>query len=262
VSGDLTAFAASIFMRGCGLVLVSTTLLGMVDASLGGKTGFDLFGMKNLAGTFYPASHVYMPLDSLSSLPALEWKSGWAELIKTAIIDSKEFFGIVKSLNADYPKNSPEKLRECVTRAAAVKGRIVEADPKETGQERILLNLGHTFGHALESSAGLGSISHGEAVAWGIARSVELGLALQITPQQQAEEIKNILCFFGYETKAPHPLMGSEETFLKVLSGDKKKKAGKSIFIVPGANSVMSIKADTSIDEVLLKKIINGELLL
>jgi 3-dehydroquinate synthase len=257
VIGDLSAFAASIYMRGCSLALVSTTLLGMVDASLGGKTGFDLFGVKNLAGTFYPARHVYMPMASLASLPLPEWKSGMAELIKTAILDSDNFVGELASLAAAFPEGSfsggfpPDfasgilapgtALSRCISRAARFKGGIVREDPLETGNRRVLLNLGHTFGHALESAAGLGTISHGEAVAWGIARSGDLGLSLGICPPQRAKQIQALLAAYGYETAAPHPLMGTGDAFMQALGNDKKKRGGNVNFIVPGKKSAQSV---------------------
>jgi 3-dehydroquinate synthase len=188
---DLAAFAASVYMRGTGLSLVSTTLLGMADAALGGKTGFDFLGLKNFVGTFYPAAHVYMPLEVLGSLPEREWKSGMAELIKTALLDDETgTLSLIEEgssgFNSQFPAFNQDRIGKLVCRAVRIKGRIVEADPRETGTERALLNLGHTFGHALEASAGLGRLSHGEAVAWGIARSCELGLALGITPPERA----------------------------------------------------------------------------
>jgi 3-dehydroquinate synthase len=236
VVSDLAGFAASVYMRGLELALVSTSLLGMVDAALGGKTGFDLFGIKNLAGTFYPARLVWFPLDSLDSLPAEEWKSGFAELIKTAVLDGEEFFRLLEEgAGGDSPASLPrETLEEAVCRAAAYKGRIVEEDPRETGT-RALLNLGHSFGHALESSAGLGRLSHGEAVAWGMARSCELGLALGRTPPDRAGRIKNLLRASGYEISTPHPLMGDMGKFMAALGKDKKNRGGKGVFIVPAA---------------------------
>ncbi|MDR1025552.1 MAG: 3-dehydroquinate synthase, partial [Treponema sp.] len=216
VVSDLAGFAASIYMRGVPLCIVSTSLLGMVDAALGGKTGFDLFGIKNLAGSFYPARLVYLCTESLATLPPAEWKSGMAELIKTAILDGEDFFRLLETL-PDPAVRGPairgwdpfrirqDLLRDALARAVAYKGRIVEEDPRETGGRRILLNLGHSFGHALESSLGLGQISHGEAVAWGIARSCELGRNLGITPPQRARRIIDLLKSYGYETAAPHP---------------------------------------------------------
>ncbi|MDR2596569.1 MAG: 3-dehydroquinate synthase [Treponema sp.] len=264
VISDLSAFAASIYMRGCSIALVSTTLLGMVDASLGGKTGFDLFGVKNIVGTFFPARHVYMPLEGLASLPLPEWKSGMAELIKTAILDSDDFIGELAALAAAFPHGSfsdgfpPDfasrtlaagaELSRCVSRAVRFKGAIVEEDPLETGNRRVLLNLGHTFGHALESTAGLGTISHGEAVAWGIARSCDLALILGVCPPQRTERIRALLAAYGYETAVPHPRMGSSAAFIQALSSDKKKRSGNLSFIVPGeksAQAVLELNMDT-----------------
>lgn len=238
VVSDLAGFAASIYMRGVELVIVSTSLLGMVDAAMGGKTGFDLFGIKNLAGTFYPARLVYLPPDSLESLPAAEWKSGFAELIKTAVLEGEDLFSLLeKGAGGNSPASFPrESLEEAIYRAAAYKGRIVAEDPRETGGRRALLNLGHSFAHALESSAGLGRLSHGEAVAWGLARSCELGLALGRTPPDRAGRIKNLLKAWGYEISSPHPLMGDGEKFMEALGKDKKNRGGKGVFIVPAAS--------------------------
>jgi 3-dehydroquinate synthase len=263
VSSDLCAFAASIYTRGCSLALVSTTLLGMVDASLGGKTGFDLFDLKNIAGTFYPARHVYMPTQSLAGLPMPEWKSGMAELIKTAILEGDSFIDELAPLATtlfaqgigaamDLPL-----LGRCIIRAARFKGGIVAEDPLETGNRRALLNLGHTFGHALESVAGLGAMSHGEAVAWGIARSCELALALEICPPRRAEKIKNLLAVCGYETAAPHPLAANGNAFLQALGSDKKKRGGNLRFIVPDAQSARIIPANSHMDTIV--RIIKGE---
>jgi 3-dehydroquinate synthase len=288
VISDMTAFAASVYMRGAQLALVSTTLLGMVDAALGGKTGFDLFGIKNLAGTFFPASLVYMPLESLKTLPRREWKSGLAELIKTALLDKNdregEFLSLLASFRevfltrenpADFLAGYYDTILECISRSVLVKGRIVEADPRETGKERAMLNLGHTFAHALESAVGLGRLSHGEAVAWGMVRAGELGFALGITPRDRVETIRGLLGSYAYEIAAPHPLMQDRELFLRVLEGDKKKKEGSLSFIVPsreGAERVYMNKSyktgpaggeesrTAAFDRSLLEHIIDGGL--
>jgi len=213
----------------------------MVDASVGGKTGFDLFGIKNLAGTFYPAGHVYIPLESLASLPPAEWKSGMAELIKTAVLDGDEFLALIGELDVGFINMA---IASCVERAVRFKGRIVEEDPFETGSRRVLLNLGHTFGHALEAAVGLGRISHGEAVAWGIARSCELGLALGICPPDRAERIMSLLRAFNYETTAPHPLAAGN-ALIQALGSDKKKRRGKLVFIVPDEKSARPVTAES-----------------
>ena len=256
VVGDICAFAASIYMRGCSVALVSTTLLGMVDASLGGKTGFDLFDKKNLIGAFYPARHVYMPMESLTTLPQSEWRSGTAELIKTAILDSDDFLDELADVSA---VKDTSRLAGFISRAARYKGKIVEEDPLETGNRRVLLNLGHTFGHALESVAGLGTVSHGEAVAWGIARSCDLGLALGVTPNARAEKIKTLLAAYGYEGGAPHPLMNDAAIFIRALGSDKKKRGGKLTFIVPDEHSARPVTVDSPSLMDTVRCIINGK---
>jgi len=251
---DISAFAASIYMRGCAVALISTTLLGMVDASVGGKTGFDLFGIKNLAGTFYPARHVYIPLESLASLPPAEWKSGMGELIKTAVLEGDDFLALLEGQNGGFTNTA---IAPCIERAVRFKGSIVEEDPFETGNRRMLLNLGHTFGHALEAAVGLGRISHGEAVAWGIARSCELGLALGVCPPHRAKRITSLLADFDYETRAPHPLANGAE-LLQALGSDKKKRRGKLVFIVPDEKSALPITVDAPEFMNTISKIIEG----
>lgn len=262
---DIAAFAASVYMRGAGLALVSTSLLGMADAAVGGKTGFDLFGVKNLVGTFYPSPLVFMPLNVLSSLPLSEWKSGMAEIIKTAVIAGEDapisgaptdadFLSRLEGLQSvfsapDFPVNVTRDLRlmallaECLTASVTIKGRIVEADPEECGGERALLNLGHTFAHALETACGLGTLTHGEAVAWGLVRACDLGIALGITPLARAERIARLLDGFGYETRAPYPL-ADQELFAAALMSDKKKKNGAISFIVPDETGCRSVPLD------------------
>lgn len=263
VVSDLAAFGASVFMRGCKLCIVSTTLLGMADAALGGKTGFDLLGIKNLVGTFYPAGHIYLPLETLTTLPRREWKSGMAELIKTALLDDGEMVNTLKNLGDEFLRGDllpkyEEPLFALIAASVKIKGRIVEADPQETGTDRALLNLGHTFAHALESSAGLGNLSHGEAVAWGLVRSGELGHHLGITPRERAVEITGLVRSFGYEIAAPHPKMGDKKNFMTALRGDKKQKAGKLRFVLPASRGALVVEDDL-IEPRSLVSLINGE---
>ena len=264
VIGDLAGFAASIYMRGCRFVLVSTTLLGMVDASVGGKTGFDLFGIKNLIGSFYPAEVVFLPVNSLSSLPPEELKSGMAELIKTAVLSGDDFLDELAEMPSlgfcDFSKLPEyEKLPDFIERAVLYKGGIVSEDLRESGK-RALLNLGHTFGHALEAAAGLGKLSHGEAVAWGIARACELGLSLGITPKARALKIRELLSSFGYFTGCPHPLAQRSELIIDAMKNDKKKKNRELTFIVPDEKSARPAALESEDENKIIKKIINGEL--
>jgi 3-dehydroquinate synthase len=235
---DMAGFAASIYMRGCGLVFVSTTLLGMADAAIGGKTAIDMDEVKNMAGTFYPASKVFMPLAALETLPAGEKKSGLAEMFKAAVIAGRED----EFTNADI--SSPAWLLSAVNMAVELKCRVVEEDPFEKLGVRAALNLGHTFAHALESAAGFGKISHGEAVAWGLSRAAALGEAHGITPKIRAEKIRSTLNTLGYETSPIHPLLeraGAIDNFYTALKSDKKNGDGKLNFIVPNEASVETL---------------------
>ena len=262
VIGDMCGFASSIYMRGCRLVLVSTTLLGMVDASVGGKTGFDLFGIKNLAGSFYPAQGVYIPVDCLKTLPQKELKSGMAELLKTAVLAGDDFLETLADTGAVFFSNpkgflEEELLYKSIERAVLYKGSVVTEDLRESGK-RMLLNLGHTFAHSLEAAAGLGRLSHGEAVAWGIIRSCELGLALGITPRERAKKIKKVIASFDYDFSCPHPLADTG-LILKAMLSDKKKKQGKITFIVPDEKSARPYICHSGADLKIVEKTVNGE---
>jgi 3-dehydroquinate synthase len=266
---DLASFAASIYMRGARLCLVATTLLGMVDAAIGGKTGFDLLGIKNLAGTFYPAARVYLPLEALKTLPPEQWKSGMGELLKTAVLEGSPaaldqawtlvpFMRGIFDGSRSFASDAYPLLEKLIGQAVLVKGRIVAADPRESSGGRALLNLGHTFGHALETAAGLGILTHGEAVAWGLVRACELGLALGITPENRVRNIRDLVAAYGYETASPHPLAKDTAIFMQALSGDKKKKAGSLAFVVPNAAGAKLVSS-TSMPPGLFEKIINGD---
>jgi len=270
VIGDLAGFAASIYMRGCRFALVSTTLLGMVDASVGGKTGFDLFGIKNLAGSFYPAQCVYMALDALLTLPQSEIKSGMAELIKTAVLCGDDFLEELAPLAENYGNIGKllddGTLHKCIERAVLYKGGIVSEDFRESGK-RMLLNLGHTFAHALESVSGLGKLTHGEAVAWGIVRACELGAALGVTPRERARKIIKLVESYGYECSCKHPAAaasgglasGGAELLLNAMKSDKKKKSGLLTFIVPDGQTARSIVLETEEEKRILENILlNG----
>jgi 3-dehydroquinate synthase len=161
-------------------------------------------------------------------------------------------------INAKGIETNPKLIADVIAKSVEIKCRIVESDPHEKGSERMLLNLGHTFGHALESSLGLGAITHGEAVAWGLARSCELSFALGIINQTLKDQIAELLQSFGYETRSPHPEMKDAERFMNALMNDKKKKSGKLNFIVPNENGAQIAAADT-IPSHLLKEILGNE---
>jgi 3-dehydroquinate synthase len=225
---DLTAFAASLYMRGCRLVLVPTTLLAMVDASLGGKTGIDFLGTKNLVGTFYPAHRIAIAPSALAGLSEREYRSGLAEVIKTALIGDAALLDLLERERKGILARSPGAVREMIRRSLAVKGRIVQEDPREAGV-RAVLNLGHTFGHALESATGFDGWTHGEAVAWGIGRALAAGLRFGMTAPPFAARVRRLLEGYGYRLHADT----SFESMKPAFDLDKKRVGGTARLVIP-----------------------------
>ena len=227
---DITAFAASLYMRGCRLVLVPTTLLAMVDASLGGKTGIDFLGYKNLVGTFYPAHRIVIAARAVKSLPDREYLSGLAEVIKTALIGDADLLRLLETGRERILSREPAVVEEMIRRSLAVKGRIVQEDPRENGI-RALLNLGHTFGHALESATGFAGWTHGEAVAWGIGRALSAGIRFGMTDPAFARRVRTLLRAYGYRMQAD----AGFDTLKAAFGMDKKRTAGTARLVVPCA---------------------------
>ena len=217
VVGDLTGFAAATYMRGIGFVQIPTTLLAMVDSSIGGKTGVDIPEGKNLVGAFHLPKRILRDVKFLETLPEKEMKNGLAEMIKTAVLFDEEMFAALRDLAAKGAQGGRrEDLEKWVERCAAWKQKIVDEDFKEGGKRK-LLNLGHTFGHAIEKVSDF-AVSHGEAVAIGM-RIVGKDLP----------EIGRILDAYGY---------GQYEGFdnakiLEAVASDKKRSGDTITLIVP-----------------------------
>lgn len=225
---DLTALTASLYMRGIALTLVPTTLLAMVDASMGGKTGVDLRGYKNILGSFYPADTVYIVSDFLQSLPEEEYLGGLAEVIKHALLGDRDLLSMLERHAPEILARQHDCCEELIARSLRVKAAYVEADPYERGI-RAHLNLGHTFAHALESCGGLSAYGHGGAVAWGIRKALQLGGELGLTDQDYCRRIELLLDRYGYSrelsTVAP-------EKLARAMERDKKKAGGEIRFIL------------------------------
>lgn len=225
---DITAFAASIYMRGVPLILIPTTLLSMVDASLGGKTGIDFQGYKNILGSFYPAGEIRVYPEILRTLPEREYLGGLAEVIKHALLRDTELLRILENEKARVLQRDPELLGEIIYKSQLVKQWYIEQDPYDL-DIRGHLNLGHTFGHALESIGGLNTWTHGEAVAWGIGRAMLLGTLMGITPQEYAVKVFKLLTSYNYSVGAG---AADAELVHAAMEKDKKKKAGRVRFIL------------------------------
>lgn len=228
---DVTAFAASVFMRGADLILVPTTLLSMVDASIGGKTGIDFQNYKNMIGTFYPAREVRVCLEMLQTLPDQVYRAGLAEVIKHALLKDVKLLRILETERVSILRRDMTILQEIVYRALKVKVAIVEKDFREQGM-RVHLNLGHTFGHALESVTGFSVVSHGEAVAWGINMAMKAGVKLGLTDPAYAERVEKLLLNYDYQLAPPYRREISREALINAMKYDKKKKSGTVRFVL------------------------------
>lgn len=225
---DMTAFAASMFKRGVDCELVSTTLLSDVDAAIGGKSGCDFEEYKNMIGAFYPALAVHIWPAFIKTLPDREFKSGLAEAIKTAFLFSEELVGTFKSNQRTIQSRDEDVLEKIIQICAGAKAQTVHQDFKEHGIRRYL-NYGHTFGHALETVAGLGCITHGEAVAWGMSRAISLALELGLCEKEFAYDYLPILRMYGYDTQpVPAVLEGTDNAAGKLLDVMRKDKKATS----------------------------------
>ena len=227
---DMTGFAASMFKRGVLAEFVPTTLLADVDASVGGKTGCDFESYKNMIGAFYPAKNIHIWSSFIQTLPQNEFISGLAEAIKTAFLFSAELTELFLSQKDSVMKREQDILDGIVEQCARAKAKIVSEDFREHG-DRAFLNYGHTFGHALESVAGLGKVTHGEAVAWGMSRAVCVSLARGVCSKEFADKTLKTLALYGYETGAVHSALKnipSEKTATLILNAMKKDKKNNS----------------------------------
>lgn len=225
VVGDMAGFAASTFMRGVSWVAMPTTLLSMVDASLGGKTGFDLPEGKNLIGSFYPPKLVLADPQVLKTLSEVELISGLAEVVKTGIISDPELFNLCAH-GLDWVK---DHLEEIVKRAMAVKIQIIEEDPYERGF-RAALNLGHTVGHAVELVSKF-QLRHGEAVAIGMVAEAKLAERLTVAGKGVSEAIAELLSALSLPIHIPKEL--PREELIRAMRVDKKKSNGIVRFALP-----------------------------
>ena len=236
---DMTAFAASIFKRGATCELVPTTLLSMVDAAIGGKTGCDFDSYKNMIGSFFPAQKIHIIPSFIQSLPENEFRSGMAEVVKTALLYSKELFEKLASKPEILQNRKDPLVEEMIKICVNAKAAVVEQDLTEKNI-RMQLNLGHTFGHALETRAGLGKVSHGDAVAWGIARAAELSKKIGLCTENYVQTVKSALSSFGWETQPMHSALNgkfaSEKeaalSLFEAMKKDKKNASNKVRFVL------------------------------
>lgn len=224
VVGDMTGFAAASYQRGVSFIQVPTTLLSQVDSSVGGKTGVNHPLGKNMIGAFHQPQVVLADTDTLDTLPDRELSAGMAEVIKYGLINDAEFFAWLEANIDALMQRDKVLLAEAIERSCADKAAIVAADEKEAGQ-RALLNLGHTFGHAIETGMGYGEWLHGEAVSAGMAMAAEMSLQLGWISAEERQRVDAILRKAKLPTTPP-PGMTSQQ-FLDLMSVDKKVLGGR-----------------------------------
>ena len=231
VVGDLAGFIAATYMRGIKLYQVPTTLLAMVDSSIGGKTGIDLAAGKNLAGAFYLPSLIFRDTETLKTLPEEVFREGMAEVIKYGVILDAELFDklnyYVASKDMLMSDAGMDELTATIDRCAQLKNEIVALDMHDTGA-RQLLNFGHTIGHAVEKLSDY-SVSHGDAVAKGMLRIAEISVAQGWCSHDVKEKIESILLKYGFDLEIPY---AGEEIF-SVMTSDKKRRGEDIEIVVP-----------------------------
>jgi len=222
VIGDMAGFAAATYLRGIPFVQVPTTLLSQVDSSVGGKTGVNHPQGKNLIGAFYQPRHVHIDVTALTTLPKREFASGLAEVVKYGIIRDSEFFSWLEEHRELLADRSAEALAYAVMKSCQIKANVVENDEKEQGI-RVLLNLGHTFGHAVETLAGYGVVKHGEAVAIGMVLAARISQRINLCSADDVDRIVTLLTYFDLPVTPPDFAVTE---YLEVMQRDKKVKDG------------------------------------
>lgn len=229
VVGDLGGFVASTYMRGIDLVQAPTTVVAQVDSAIGGKTGVNLGAMKNLIGTFYPPRMVVAEPRVLSSLSPRAFRSGWYEVVKHGMLAGQPLFAELEAKLPSLRADDLKLLGPILAMAAKVKVDVVCRDEREA-RLRLVLNLGHTFGHALEEATGYGRFLHGEAVGWGLLVIIRLGERMNLLRRRDADRMARLVRQVG-----PLPSISSldPKKILPLLSRDKKAIGGKIHWVIP-----------------------------
>ncbi len=246
VVGDVAGFAASTYMRGIRVVHVPTTLLAQVDASIGGKTAVNRAEAKNLVGTFHQPLFVLSDPRFLLTLPGREFVSGLAEVVKTAVIEGEDAVGALEMLGHRIGRRELPLLEPPMWRAVVQKSRIVSRDPFEEG-ERKVLNLGHTFGHAIETAGGYRDVSHGEAVARGMVIAARLSERMGAMPAEEAVRIEKLISRLGLLDGKRRYRPGD---LLKAMYLDKKGRRGNLTIILPERPGRVSVREDVDPDTI------------
>ncbi|CEN32025.1 3-dehydroquinate synthase [Candidatus Westeberhardia cardiocondylae] len=255
VIGDLAGFAASVYQRGIRFIQIPTTLLSQVDASIGGKTAVNHVLGKNMIGTFYQPSSVIIDIDCLKTLPEREFSAGLAEIIKYAIIFDSCFFNWLEDNLEELFLLKYKAISYCIRRCCELKSDVVVADEYERNDKRVLLNFGHTYGHAIEAYTGYdGSWLHGEAVSAGMMMAICSAIILKIFNKKDAVKVKKLLL------RARLPIFGpknmDKKDYLFYMMKDKKNISNKMRLVLPVSLGEAKIFSDIT-DDLILSSIQN-----
>jgi 3-dehydroquinate synthase len=252
VIGDLVGFACAILKRGCGFVQVPTSLLAQVDSSVGGKTAINTAAGKNLIGAFHQPSHVLIDPDTLDTLPRREIGAGYAEVVKYGLIDDPAFFDWCEQNGPALLDGDPAARTHAIATSITAKARIVAADERETAGVRALLNLGHTFGHALEAETGFGErLLHGEGVACGMVLAFRYSARLGLCPAEDAERVSRHLAASGLPvTLAAAGVDAPGEALVAHMLHDKKMTGGNLPFLLARGIGRTFLATDVDLAEV------------
>jgi len=250
VVGDITGFAASIYMRGIPYIQVPTTLLAQVDSSIGGKTGIDLSMGKNILGTFYQPKGVFIDLAFLQTLKPQELHNGLAEIVKYGVIDDPQLLGTLEAQAEAIKNHDVDLLKEIITRSCTIKKGIIEIDETEQGVRRIL-NFGHTVGHAIETESGY-TVPHGDAVSMGMVAETILSERMGYLSAEERTRITALIRTLGLPDRIPQGL--SPDGIVACMKGDKKK-AGDVLNIVLLKKVGLPFVTDSAPEHVIRKTI-------
>lgn len=229
VIGDMCGFAAATYQRGVDFIQIPTTLLSQVDSSVGGKTGVNRPLGKNMVGAFHQPRCVLIDTDTLSTLPQRELQAGLAEVVKYGLINNRDFLEWLGENVDDLLSLKRKVIARAIETSCSEKALIVAEDEREGGI-RALLNLGHTFGHAIETAMGYGQWLHGEAVAAGMVMATDLSMRMELVTPAEAQSVKSLLAAFGLPVLPPGQI--SVDQFLSLMGRDKKAQAGRVRYVL------------------------------
>ena len=252
VVGDLSGFVAAIFQRGVSHVQIPTTLLAMVDSSIGGKTGVNTATGKNLIGVFHQPILVIDDVEVLKTLPSRELSQGFAEIIKHAVIADDEMFAQLtqfgSKLDGFKPSSLDDELAPLIRRNIEIKARIVAKDERDRTGERALLNFGHTIGHAIERAGDYKTLLHGEAVSLGMVAACDVSMKKAGLPEKQRNAIVDLLQKFELPTKLPPNF--PRQKIVDALKFDKKFERGEIRFVVTSKIGSANLSSDVAMDDI------------